>query len=109
MDAWVDGEHLVRAEPDETAEIRYERVLRFAAWVRAIEVEDYRQVARAQLHELYDRYFGEDTLCGEICTSLLVTERVRHAIASEALGPLQNRTRELAARADLAAIRRDAC
>jgi hypothetical protein len=108
MDAWVDGDHLVRGGSDETAEVRYERVLLFAAWVRAIEVEDYRHVARATMDELYDRYFGEETLSGAICASLLATDRIRHAIAADSLGPLLERTRELASRTDLSMIRRDA-
>jgi hypothetical protein len=108
MDAWVDGDHLMPAGTEETAGMRYERVLRFASWVRAIEVEEYGHVVRAGVEQLYDSYFGVDTLSGAICACLIGTDRMRYAIGNEVLASLQANTRELADRSDFASIRREA-
>lgn len=64
MDCFVSNDYLVRCiSRDEPKTTRIDRVVKFAWWVRKLEVEDLRRIHDNGLDDLYAHYFDDDLLC----------------------------------------------
>lgn len=112
MDAWTDSAHLVRIRDNEDGfekpELRFERVLKFADWVRELEVIEYRHVLDSDEEELYETYFEHDTISGSMCDCLVSTTRLASAIGDVRYKALLAETNALKARCTFEAIRTNA-
>lgn len=72
VDTWVDKRYLVECTNarDENGVTRLLRVVRFATWIRELELADYIAIMRNQLEDQYAEHYGDDTLSENLAATL---------------------------------------
>jgi hypothetical protein len=72
VDTWVDKRYLVECSSarDENGVTRLSRVVKFAQWIRELELADYIAIMRNQLESQYSEHYGNDTLSENLATTL---------------------------------------
>jgi len=72
IDCYINSKYLVEcSEKDEHPKKRFWRVLRFAEWVREIEISEYCIVIQNHEEQMYEKYFGNDTASSVLVNALL--------------------------------------
>jgi hypothetical protein len=74
IDSCVDADHLTPcSQIDEPLTLRYLRVLRFAEWVRSLEVKEYMIVLKNSEEPFYCRLYESDTISKSLTNVLVNT------------------------------------
>jgi hypothetical protein len=108
MDAWTDAMHFRAIRPNEDADARADRVLAFADWIRELEIGEYQHVLQADEEELYESYYGTETIARHLCDSLLNTRRISNAIHVDTYRELLAEAQRLRDSSSFERIRADA-
>jgi len=109
VDAWVDAEHVQRKVRREEAYLdRWLRVLRFADWIRQIEVNEYRRIISSKTQSIYERYFDEDTISQSVCSGILSADHAHAPLSQGEREALLKQTALLNERCTFRAIEREA-
>jgi hypothetical protein len=72
VDTWVDKRYVVECTNarDENGVTRLSRVVKFAQWVRELELTDYTTIVRNHLENQYAEHYGDDTLSESLAVTL---------------------------------------
>lgn len=111
VDSCVSPELLVRCErDDELADRRFERVAKYADWIRQLEVEELATAITRQQEASYERYYGGELISQRIVQSLAGSlDRLKHIESRDnawaRLGPMFDAIKE---RARFESVRADA-
>lgn len=98
VDSFVETEYLVKCERrNENALTRYTRVLRFAQWIRELEIEEMAIVLRNRELDRYRSCYQRDTISSSIAGCLLHTVEYMpgRKLKSDAWMKLEEETRAL--------------